>query len=238
MRAPSPAVAWTGWNFCNGARGPEGYPSAPAPRLADCVAVSDTHLNAVSEADNALAPGDSIPGVPPPANAEEYARAKERYLGSLCARPSRAPAPAFNYSHWSVMFKNGNFDPGQRLCAHTAEAAAPSAYTGPAAATGSIRGRPMNQPLMVHRWTSRSASWEVCSVRSQGTQTAMVCRQQRGRALAAMRPHLVQIDTTLIVHRLPPRACQTATSTTGRSSCRTAPGSIPSSVLHNSGRVM
>ena len=43
MTAEYPATAWCGWNFCNGAKGPEEYDhlNFPSPRLADCLISSE-----------------------------------------------------------------------------------------------------------------------------------------------------------------------------------------------------
>ena len=88
MTAEYPATAWSGWNFCNGAKGPEEYDrlNFSSPRLADCQ-ISSKGKNAVSVEDNLLRAGESIPGENETKDVEVFAREKELYLGRLCARP-------------------------------------------------------------------------------------------------------------------------------------------------------
>ena len=94
MQASIPSTAWTGWNFCNGASAPAAFPSRPSPRMADCG-------SRVSVAMNDLGPGDALPGFDYNGT-DEFARAKERYLGQACALSSARG----NYSaSFSIMFK-------------------------------------------------------------------------------------------------------------------------------------
>jgi hypothetical protein len=100
MRAATPAVAMCAWSFCNGAAQPQEYRALPT-RMADCNPF-------VTDDDNALIPGDPIPGFATPSDANTYAQVVEQYLGQLCSKPG--PLAGGNWSHWSVMFKSGNLD--------------------------------------------------------------------------------------------------------------------------------
>ena len=105
MQASIPSTAWTGWNFCNGASAPDEFPSRPSPRMADCG-------SRVTVAMNNLGPGDALPGFDYNGT-DEFARAKERFLGRACALSS----PLGNYSaSFSVMFKVTATQMHARIC--------------------------------------------------------------------------------------------------------------------------
>ena len=104
MQSQLPSTSYTGWNFCNGAAAPSGFPTNPSPRLADCPRPEGG--NRISPADNALGLGQPIPGqTPTPTDADRYARAKERYLRERCSQPA-ANRSLGNQSGWQVMFKS------------------------------------------------------------------------------------------------------------------------------------
>ena len=152
MTAEYPATAWCGWNFCNGAKAPEEYDrlNFSSPRLADCQ-ISSKGKNAVSVEDNLLRAGESIPGENETKDVEVFAREKELFLGRLCARPF-ATDKKIKFSHWSVMFKSGNMDLSKGLCPETLGEKDKKSHLG-------FNNLPMNQPLMVHRWTKQSNGW-------------------------------------------------------------------------------
>jgi|EP00505_MAST-04D_sp_SCG-Rhode-Island_P002928 hypothetical protein len=156
MKAYLPATAWCGWNFCNGAEQPKEYARLqfPSPRLADC-ALTLGGSNAISSFDNSLRTGTPIPGQNDTTDVDMYAREKELYLGSLCSRPF-LPFASINYSHWSVMFKSGNFNVSVGVCPATLV----DAGVGRKPAVNlKFNNLPMNQPMMVHRWTGKSQGW-------------------------------------------------------------------------------
>lgn len=118
---PVPAVAYTGWNFCNGALAPPVYNQSVSPRLADCVLPDGAGPdgNAITDSDNNLGPGQPFPNpaFPPTTDINLYAREKELYLASKCAVAS--PDGSFNASFWMVMFKSGNMNTAIGVCPHT-----------------------------------------------------------------------------------------------------------------------
>ena len=165
MKAKLPTTAWTGWNFCNGAKGPLKFRSLdlPSPRMADCVIPGSMFKNAISNFDNNLRIGQVSPIKTRDVNV--FARMKELYLGKLCSRPFEFDKTS-NYSHWSVMFKSGNMDISKGLCVETAgRDVLNTRHVTPASADRdnnhelSFNNLPMNQPIMVHRWTSNDNGW-------------------------------------------------------------------------------
>jgi hypothetical protein len=159
MQAAMPSTAFSGWNFCNGALGPDGYPAMASPRMADCAAADGEgpNGNMISEADNDLAPGTPIPGFVTPTDVNEYARVKEVYLGQRCFKQ----ASFGNWSGFSIMFKSGNMNSGLPICPRTNSTGVVAAASAHDASTYGVRGQhlrfnnlPMNQPLMSHGWST------------------------------------------------------------------------------------
>jgi hypothetical protein len=165
MAAAVPAVSWEGWNFCNSGVNPSNYSAGPSPRMADCLPAPGAPAgpgpfgNVVTDADNALMVGQPfpLPNFTAPGDQAGYAIVKEQYLGALCARPAAPSAPsALPWSYWTVMFKSGNMQTGAGLCAEMG--AGGDAVAGSAASIDHARvgfnNLPMNQPWMVHGWTT------------------------------------------------------------------------------------
>jgi hypothetical protein len=160
-----PQVAWTGWNFCNGALAPSQYNQSISPRLADCiqqvVAGPGPYGNMITQDMNDLGVGIPIP--PPISNATTdinwYAVLKEQFLASICQQlqvpTSGAP---FTYNHWSIMFKSGNMNTGLNICPATNvnnnNNNYNNNYNNDSPISSSFNNLPMNQPFMVHQFST------------------------------------------------------------------------------------
>ena len=140
-QSPFPAVLVVGWNFCNMALAPQGYPSHPSPRWADCI--NDDGTQAVSDADNGLGPGDvfPLPGFNATTDVNAYALEKELFLAARCSRPSSNGGPAReSYAFHTIMLKSGNMDVAADICPQTVARAS--------GVEGAFNNLPMNQPVL------------------------------------------------------------------------------------------
>jgi hypothetical protein len=105
-------------------------------------------------------PPQPLPGYGAPTDINQYAIAKEGYLGDACSKPAPGPR-VFNWSHWSVMFKSGNMDLSKGLCNSTAPPSPPGDDSGAAVrARSQFNNLPMNQPLVVHQ--DSAPGWVRC----------------------------------------------------------------------------
>ena len=122
IRALRPSVLITGWNFCNEALAPPGWPTSPSPRWADCAGVLPS--------DNALGPGDAfpLPGFNATPDVNAYAVEKELFLAARCAQPSQPGGPPGAWAFHTVMLKTGNMDPAAGLCPSTNPPGAPLGF--------------------------------------------------------------------------------------------------------------
>ncbi|XP_004495865.3 uncharacterized protein [Cicer arietinum] len=146
MQRDSLRVAFEAWNFCNEVG--QQAPHMGSPRAAQCFDLSEGSLiHKVTENDNKLGVGDSLPGLKPEYinNTDLYAVQKELYLGSLC-EVEDTPRP---WQFWMIMLKNGNYDTRSGLCPKDGQKVPPfSPGRFPCFGTGC-----MNQPILCHQWT-------------------------------------------------------------------------------------
>lgn len=101
----------------------------------------------VTEADNKLGVGKYFSGLTMKAlnDPDLYAAEKELHLGSLC-EVDDTPRP---WQFWTIMLKNGNFDPHSGLCPKNGKKAPPfSSGSFPCFGIGC-----MNQPILHHQET-------------------------------------------------------------------------------------
>lgn len=101
----------------------------------------------MTEADNKLGVGKSFPGLNLKAlnDPDLYAAEKELYLGSLC-QVKDTPRP---WQFWTIMLKNGNYDPRSGLCPKNGKKAQPFfSRSFPCFGIGC-----MNQPILHHQET-------------------------------------------------------------------------------------
>ena len=151
------AVTWSGWNFCNGAKGPftlEPYTHPRIPRLADCW-IHD--VQRITPYDNEVRfDQDRRTSI------NALARHKEWYLARKCQYPAPAAAlkggdndASWNVSGgWHVMFKSGIVNTKKALefacpCSSLPPHRCQRKYTGPGS---------MNQPFVVHGMTNSPAT--------------------------------------------------------------------------------
>ena len=156
LQQKNPQIAWTGWNFCNGALAPSQYNQSVAPRLADCiqqvVVGPGPNGNMITDDMNNLDVGQVIP-YPISNNTMDinmYAILKEQYLAYICDQ-LQVPTSGdpFTYNHWSIMFKSGNMNTGLNICNATNVNSISSNII-----EGSFNNLPMNQPFMVHSYST------------------------------------------------------------------------------------
>uniref|UniRef100_A0A0D9WEI7 DUF7705 domain-containing protein n=1 Tax=Leersia perrieri TaxID=77586 RepID=A0A0D9WEI7_9ORYZ len=165
MRRDGLRVAWEAWNFCNEV-GREA-PGMGSPRGADCFDLENgadgghggktayTVVHRVTDADNHLRAGDPFPGAGGniTRDVDQYAAAKELYLGERCQVADRPGATHWQF--WMVMLKNGNLDTAAAICPENGRPARPfpqGRFPCPGGAGC------MNQPLVFHNRTSLDAA--------------------------------------------------------------------------------